>query len=322
MVSGLSQASVFCSLRLFGGRELVVGHADKKVLVQEVGPRDGLQNEPRTLSVEARIRLIEDLVDAGIPRVQIGSFVNLRRVPQMMGTDLVWLRLRRRPDTRYSVLILNRRGLELARAAGVPYVEIYVSASETHSLKNSGTSVRRALSEACLLIEEALKDGMGVTAGVMCALGCFYEGRVPVERVARLVAEFEEHGPAEIGLADTTGMGEPDAVKRVIQSLAETTVPSRLSIHLHDTRGFGMANLVAALELGVRRFDASIGGLGGCPSIPGAAGNISTEAAVVSLHRLGYPTGIDLDKLRSVTKGLESLVGRPLTSGRIVGRSA
>ncbi|MBM3300186.1 MAG: hydroxymethylglutaryl-CoA lyase, partial [Deltaproteobacteria bacterium] len=227
---------------------------------------------------------------------------------------LVWQRLSRRSDTRYSVLILNRRGLELAQSAGVTYVEVYVSASETHSLKNSGTSVAKALSGACHLIEEALKNGIGVTAGVMCALGCFYEGPVSQETVKWLVSEFAQRGPAEIGLADTTGMGEPDSLKRMIESLGRIVEAGRLSIHLHDTRGFGAANMEAALDMGVRRFDASIGGLGGCPFIPGAAGNIATEATVARLHRLGYSTGINIEALKRGREDLEKLLGRPLTS--------
>lgn len=290
----------------------------RTVLLQEVGPRDGLQNEQRSLVPDVRAKLIDDLADAGLQRIQIGSFVNPRRVPQMAGTDLVWQRLTRKKGVRYSVLILNRRGLEQAQEAGIPHVEIYVSASETHSLKNSGAPVDKALSEASGMIEEALSSGMGVTAGVMCAFGCFYEGVVSVRRVVEMVQEFERYGPEEIGLADTTGMGEPDGMRKTIDSLANTVNVDRLAIHLHDTRGFGMDNMVAALERGVRRFDASVGGLGGCPFIPAAAGNVSTELVVEALESMGFHTGVDASRIGTVKEALERLLGRRLTRGRVV----
>ena len=288
------------------------------VLLQEVGPRDGLQNEPRSLTPEVRARIINEMAEAGLARIQIGSFVNPRRVPQMAGTDVVWERLNKKAGTRYSVLVLNRRGLMQAQEAGIPHVEIYVSASETHSLRNSGTSVDKALSEACAMIHEALACGMGVTAGVMCAFGCFYEGPVPVKRVVEMVGEFESYGPDEIGLADTTGMGEPHGIREVIHSLVGSISIDRLTIHLHDTRGFGIQNMIAALERGVRRFDTSVGGLGGCPFIPSAAGNVSTEHVAEVLERMGFRTGVDLGEVGKVKHTLERLLGRRLIPGRVV----
>ena len=280
-----------------------------KVVLQEVGPRDGLQNEPQTLSPATRADLIERLLDTGLTRVQIGSFVNPRKVPQMAGTGEVWRVLRHRPKVRYSALVLNQRGLDAALGEGVPHVEIYISASETHSLKNVGATVRDALAEGVRMVETALGKGAGVTAGVMCAFGCFYEGSISIGRVRELVASFDAVGPVEIGLADTAGLGEPQAVKAVIDSVAELVGLDRLTIHLHDTRGMGLANLQAALDAGVRRFDASVGGLGGCPFIPGAAGNIATEAACALLESLGYATGVDVAKVTRVSKHLAALLG-------------
>lgn len=282
---------------------------DGRVALQEVGPRDGLQNESRVLSPEVRSRLIESLVSAGLARIQIGSFVDARRVPQMAGTDQVWRLVRKEPGVRYSALVLNRRGLESAIAAGILHVEIYVSASETHSLKNVGASVTNALSEASGMISQALALGIGVTAGVMCAFGCFFEGSVPVERVVELVMALNADAQIEIGLADTTGMGDPGAVERVLAAVAGFVGMDRIAMHLHDTRGFGMANLRAALALGVRRFDTAVGGLGGCPFIPGAAGNIATERVVETLESGGFSTGVDAAQVRKVAENLAVLLG-------------
>ena len=276
------------------------------VLLQEVGPRDGLQNEAFILPPEVRADLIERLVAAGLPRIQIGSFVNPRRVPQMAGTDKVWKLLGKKEGVRHSVLVLNRRGVEQAIEQQVPHVEVYVSASETHSLKNSGTSVAEALIAAGQMIRSALNDGIGVTAGVMCAFGCFYEGAVPVERVVEIVSALEANAPAEIGLADTTGMAQPNAIRTVIESVGPIVGVDRLAIHLHDTRGLGMENLLAALEMGVRRFDTSVGGLGGCPFVPGSVGNIATEQTVEILESMGFRTGVNAEKVHRIKEIIES----------------
>jgi hydroxymethylglutaryl-CoA lyase len=276
-------------------KEALLGKLQKvrNVILQEVGPRDGLQNEAVVLPPEARVDLIELLANAGLPRIQIGSFVSPRLVPQMAGTDKVWKLLRKKQDVRYSVLILNQRGVEQAIALQVPHVEVYVSASETHSLKNSGTGVAEAMETATQIIRSAMDNGIGVTAGVMCAFGCFYEGPMPFERVVEIVSALVADSPAEIGLADTTGMAQPDDIKRVIESVGSTVGVDRLALHLHDTRGRGTANLLAALEMGVRRFDTSVGGLGGCPFVPGAVGNISTEQTVEKLESMGFWTGVN-----------------------------
>jgi hydroxymethylglutaryl-CoA lyase len=286
------------------------------VVLQEVGLRDGLQNEQRILTPEVRADLIDSLVDAGLTRVQIGSFVNPRLVPQMAGTDEVWRRIRRKPGARYSVLLLNRKGVERAIETGIPHVDIYVSASETHSEKNVGKTVHSALDEALAMIETALDNGIGVTAGVMCAFGCFYEGSVSIDKVTQIVAAFDAKARLEIVLADTAGMASPESIKTSIESVAAIVDVERLSAHLHDTRGFGMANLVAALEMGVRKFESSICGLGGCPFIPGAAGNISTEKTVQMLERAGFRTGISLLKLTGIATQVENLLRDPEKDGK------
>jgi hydroxymethylglutaryl-CoA lyase len=275
------------------------------VWLQEVGPRDGLQNESRVLSVDRRTHLIEALTDAGLPRIQIGSFVNPRRVPQMANTDLVWRKLHKKPSVRYSVLVLNAQGLERALSEKIPHVEIYVSASESHSRENSGATVEQALIDALSMIESALTHGVGVTAGIMCAFGCFVEEIVTREKVEEIVSAFQTLDPTEIALADTAGMARPEAVKDLLSTVKDLVDFNRLTLHLHDTRGFGMGNLVAALEMGVRRFDASVGGLGGCPFIPGAVGNISTEASASLLHALGYRTGVNVHRVREIKLTLD-----------------
>jgi hydroxymethylglutaryl-CoA lyase len=293
-----------------GALLLVHTPTDKTVLLQEVGPRDGLQNEAIILSPEVRADLIERLVDAGLGRIQIGSFVNPRRVPQMAETDKVWKLLGKKQGVRYSVLVLNQRGVEQAIARQVPYVEVFVSASETHSLKNSGVGVAEALEKAARMIDLAQRREIGVTAGVMCAFGCFYDGTVAVERVVEIVSALEASSPSEIGLADTTGMARPDGIKRVIESVGSKVGVDRLAIHLHDTRGLGIANLLAALEMGVRRFDTSVGGLGGCPFVPGAVGNISTEQTVEILESRGFYSGVDVEKVNGIKAFVETMLLR------------
>jgi hydroxymethylglutaryl-CoA lyase len=283
---------------------------NQNVLLQEVGPRDGLQNEPVALAPEIRAKLIERLAGAGLSRIQIGSFVDPRRVPQMAGTEDLWRALSKKKAVRYSVLVLNQRGLEHALAEGIPHVEIYVSASETHSQRNSGMSTAKALRLATGMVAQALENGRGVTAGVMCAFGCFYEGAVAPAKVVDMIGQFVSVGAVEIGLADTPGLAEPSVVKGVVDAVKEIVSLDRLSLHLHDTRGHGMANLRAALDRGVRQFDASLGGLGGCPFIPGAKGNISTQQTVDTLESEGYRTGIDRKELDCIWADLACVLGR------------
>lgn len=284
---------------------------DKRhILIQEVGPRDGLQNEPVVLPPEERAELIEKLTDVGLKRIQIGSFVNPRKVPQMANTKEVWDLLTKKDDVRYSALILNYRGLTDVIAAGILHVEIYVSVSETHSMKNSGATVENALTEATTIIEKAKSRGLTVTAGVMCAFGCHYEGQVTVDRLQKIVSRLESASPDEISLADTAGTADPEGMARMLGALEEITNSDRIILHLHDTRGHAWSNMLKALEMGIRRFDSSVGGLGGCPFVPGAVGNIATETTVERLHALGYQTGIDPDKVRKIWSSLRTKLAK------------
>jgi hydroxymethylglutaryl-CoA lyase len=268
-----------------------------EVLIQEVGLRDGLQNEARILQPVIRAQIADLIGDAGVSRIQIGSFVNPKRVPQMAGAAEVWQRIRRKPGVRYSALVLNARGLEQAIECGIPHVEIYVSVSETHSLKNSGVGTKEALEAATRMIHMARSRGLGVTAGLMCAFGCFYEGKIEQKRLLDMALRLRTCSPDEIGLADTSGMGDPESISSTLEALAEFVPPDEITLHLHHTKGFGIENMVAGLTAGVRRFDASVGGLGGCPFIPGAVGNIATEEVVHVVHSMGYATGIIPDSL-------------------------
>lgn len=283
---------------------------NETVILQEVSTRDGLQNEQRVLTIAQRIEVINALTDAGIRRIQVGAFVNPRLVPQMAGSDLVWQELKlRKTAVLHTVLILNEKGLDKALSLNVEHVEIYVSASETHSLKNSHIGVRGALFNADKMIRRAKQAGIGVTGGIMCAFGCFFEGPISQDKVCEMAADFVEAGAIEIGLADTTGMAKPNDVRSLVQRL-RTIIPfEMIGLHLHDTHGYGLRNLVAGLESGVRKFDASIGGIGGCPFIPGAKGNIATDQAINMIEQLGFSTGIDLGRLLIAESLLKSYLG-------------
>ncbi len=287
-------------------------HARDVVTLQEVAPRDGLQNEPVVFAPAVRAELINGLARAGLQWIQVGAFVNPAKVPQMAGTHLVWQLVDFKEAVNYTALVLNERGLDQALAAGIPIVEVYVSASEAHSRRNSNATVADSLAAAVRMIDRASSERVQVTAGVMCAFGCYYEGQVPVDRVKGLVGKLSEARPHSIALADSTGMGRPDDIRAVFHAIGDILPPARISLHLHDTHGRGFANMKTALELGVRRFDTSIGGLGGCPFIPGARGNISTAAAVKFVESLGFRTGVDQRQLASVRTRMEVLLGRPL----------
>jgi hydroxymethylglutaryl-CoA lyase len=287
-----------------------VNLSDNTILLHEVGPRDGLQNEPSVLTVDQRVDLIQRLGEAGLRRIQVGSFVNPRKVPQMANTDAVWRNLVKREGIRYTALVLNERGLDSAIHAGIPHVEVYVSASPTHSLKNAGVTMEHARSSGLAMIRRSLEAGVGVTAGVMCAFGCYYEGKVPEAHVVAMVESFMEAGAREIALADTAGLGQPDEVGALIEAVGQRAGFTNLSLHLHDTHGKAMANLRVGLELGVRRFDTAVNGLGGCPFIPDAAGNIATETTVEVLASMGYRTTVNADQIRLIGVWLKRLLGK------------
>lgn len=280
-----------------------------EIKIQEVSPRDGLQNEKTILSPIQRSRFIKRLTASGLKRVQVGSFVNPKLVPQMAHTDEVIRFLDVNSNVRFSVLALNLKGVESAIRSGVSHVELFVSASETHSLKNGGMSIDRATDSSRLMIKEARNAGLTITTGVMCAFGCEFEGRVEIERVKRIIEHFILMNPEEICLADTTGQANPDLIESTLQKILTIVDVEKISLHLHDTHGNAEKNLLRALDLGVRMFDSSTGGLGGCPFIPGAAGNIATERVLGLLHERGFSTGVDLNRLLSARNFIKELLG-------------
>jgi len=282
----------------------------KKVEIHEVVLRDGIQNEKKLVPTEEKLRLIRELVSCGVRRIEVSSFVNPKLVPQMADAEVLWERIERKRSVLYSALILSEGGLERAIRCRVPHVGIFVSASETHSRKNSNKSVSEAMKEAVRLIGRSQDAGMKVRAGVMNAFGCAYEGQVSVTRVLKLVRTFMKMGPEEICLADSSGMANPVQMEKVLSRAREVVAKADLSLHLHNTRGMGLANVYAALALGVSIFDTSMGGMGGCPFITGARGNIATEDTVGMLHSMGLDTGIDLDRLVETSLRFEKVMGQ------------
>jgi hydroxymethylglutaryl-CoA lyase len=282
----------------------------KKVQIHEVVLRDGIQNEQKLVPTEEKLRLIRELIACGVRRIEVSSFVNPKLVPQMADAEALWERIERRKGVLYSALILSEGGLERAIRSRVPHVGIFVSASETHSRKNSNKSVSEALKEAVRLIAMAQDAGMKVRAGVMNAFGCAYEGNVPVTGVLKLVRAFMKRGPDEICLADSSGLANPVQVERVLARVRPETMNADLSLHLHNTRGQGLANVYAALVQGVSIFDTSMGGLGGCPFITGARGNIATEDTIGLIHSMALKTGIDLHRLVETSLRFEKVMGQ------------
>jgi hydroxymethylglutaryl-CoA lyase len=267
------------------------------VRIVEVGPRDGLQNEPREVPTAVKLELIERLADAGLRSVEATAFVSPKWVPQMADHTEVLERIRRKPGVSYPVLTPNLKGFEAARAAGATEVAIFGAASEAFSRKNINCSIAESLERFRPLVLEAKRHGIKVRGYVSCVLGCPYEGEVAPQRVAEVAGALYEMGCYEVSLGDTIGTGTPSKAKEMIAACARRVPAERLAGHYHDTYGQALANIYASLELGVRTFDASVAGLGGCPYAAGASGNVATEDVVYLLHGLGLDTGIDLDAL-------------------------
>jgi hydroxymethylglutaryl-CoA lyase len=265
----------------------------RDVTVVEVGPRDGLQNEEAIVPTAAKLELIGRLAAAGLPVVEATSFVSPRAVPQLADAEEVMRGLRRAPGVRYPVLVPNARGLERARAAAATEIAVFSAASESFSQANIGMSIDRSLAVFGAVVADAREAGMWVRGYVSTAFGCPYEGAVDPAAVARVAAALDAMGCAEVSIGDTIGVAAPDQVPEVIGAVSAGVPVERLALHLHDTRGNALRNVDAGLALGVRTFDSSASGLGGCPFAPGAPGNLATESLVEHLHRSGLETGVD-----------------------------
>jgi hydroxymethylglutaryl-CoA lyase len=281
-----------------------------RVKIVEVGPRDGLQNEPGEVPTAVKVELIERLADAGLPAVEATAFVSPKWVPQMADHAEVMERIRRKPGVAYPVLTPNLKGLEAARAAGATEVAIFGAASEAFSRKNINCSIAESLERFRPVARQASENGIKVRGYISCVLGCPYEGDIAPGRVAQVAAALHEMGCYEVSLGDTIGVGTPAKAKAMIEACAERVPVERLAGHYHDTYGQALANIYASLELGLRTFDASIAGLGGCPYARGATGNVATEDVVYMLKGMGIDTGIDLDRLVDVGQWICGILGK------------
>jgi hydroxymethylglutaryl-CoA lyase len=272
-------------------------YLNKRVYINDVGPRDGLQNQPTILTPLQRLQLIQALVDAGLSSIEVGSFVSEKAVPAMAGTREIFARLPDKDRIRYSALAPTMKYYEQAVAAGAKVLEVFVCATETMNEKNVRASIDDSMAAAGEVIQRAKADDIEIIACVAVAWECPFEGKTDPQTVYDMTRQYFDMGASSVLIADTIGAANPGDVQSMMETLAREHGGDRLACHFHDTRAMGLANAYAALQAGITHFDASIGGLGGCPFAPGATGNVPTEDLVMMLHQMGYKTGIDLEKL-------------------------
>jgi hydroxymethylglutaryl-CoA lyase len=289
----------------------------ERVTLCEVGTRDGFQIEPAFIPTEQKIEVVDLLTEAGLPRIEVTSFVSPKAVPQLRDAEAVMAGIRRRPGTRYAALVPNDKGAARAADAGVTAIHTVVSASESHNLANVNMTIAESIAKLRAVGQIAARAGVTLNCGISTSFGCPFEGEVPVDHLERVVAQLVDLGAAGIGLADTTGMANPRQVGAVLERLLPRFPGIEWTLHTHDTRAMAIPNILAAMACGVTNFDASIGGLGGCPFAPGASGNVCTEDLVHCLEAMGVATEIDLAKLIAVSKRVEQIVGRALP-GQVV----
>jgi hydroxymethylglutaryl-CoA lyase len=298
------------------------------VRIREVGPRDGFQNEPETISTEHKVELIDALARTGLARLEVTSFVRADVIPQLADAAEVLARIDVPEEVAVSVLIPNARGLEAALAAreqsasarpSFDEINVFMSASETHNRKNVNRTIAESLDALEGVLGRAREAGLRCEGVISTSFGCPYEGRVPIERVLEIAARLRDAGAQEIGFGDTTGMANPGQVSEFFAAAREALgADVELTAHFHNTRGQGLANVLAALQAGVESFESSFGELGGCPVPPGATGNIATEDLVSMLHEMGVQTGIDLPALLTCARRAQEILGRPLGSHTLV----
>ena len=282
------------------------------VTICEVGTRDGFQIEPEFIPTEQKVEVVDRLSEAGVPRIEVTSFVHPKAVPQLRDAEAVMAAIRRRPGTRYAALVPNDKGAARAVDAGVDAIHTVVSASESHNLANVNMTIAESIEKLRAVAQIAGRAGVPVQCGVSTSFGCPFEGEVPVAQLETVVARLVDLGARGIGLADTTGMANPRQVSDVLERLLPRFPGIEWTLHTHDTRAMAIPNILTALACGVTNFDASIGGLGGCPFAPGASGNVCSEDLVHCLHAMGVQTGIDLTKLIAVSRRVEQIIGRAL----------
>ena len=282
----------------------------RRVRIVDVAPRDGLQNEAKSVPTRIKIELIERLQDAGLPAVEATAFVSPRWVPQMADHAEVMAGIRKRPGVAYPVLVPNMKGFEAARAAGAREIAVFGAASETFSRKNINCGIGESLERFAPVVEAARVQGMRVRGYISCAAGCPYEGEIAPRAVADLAGKLHRLGCYEVSLGDTIGVGTPRKIRAMIEAVGKQVPLGRLAGHYHDTYGQALANIYASLELGVKTFDSSVAGLGGCPYARGATGNVATEDVIYMLDGMGIHTGVDLEKLRRAGEFICRELGR------------
>nr|WP_312508115.1 hydroxymethylglutaryl-CoA lyase [Pseudomonas luteola] len=282
----------------------------ERVRLVEVGPRDGLQNETQPISLEDKVRLVNDLTDTGLDYIEVGSFVSPRWVPQMVGSSDLFLKISKRAGITYSALTPNMMGFEAALNVGVKEIAIFAAASESFSQRNINCSINESLQRFKPVMEAARQHGISVRGYVSCILGCPYEGDITPDQVLSVARELIDMGCREISLGDTIGIGTPGAVRTLIGKLSQEIPCDRLAVHFHDTYGQALANIYAALLEGVSVVDSSVAGLGGCPYATGASGNVATEDVLYMLNGLGIQTGVDLSRLIAAGQRICEVLGR------------
>lgn len=283
-----------------------------KIHIEEQGTRDGFQVESVHVPTELKIKWIEKAVDAGVKRIQMTSFVHPKLVPQMADAEAVCAGVVKRDGVIYSGLVLNVKGVERAVRSGLKHVAVSMSASETHSRKNTNKSIEESLIEFAEMVGVAKDAGLTIRGGIQCAFGCRYEGEISEQFVIDLAKSHLDLGIDELSLADSTGMGNPVQMRRILSQIVPSLGDLPFILHLHDTEGKGIANMIAAIDCGVNYFDTAFGGLGGCPFIKGAIGNVATEDAIHCLHQMGYETGIDNIKMIALAKEVEHFLDKKL----------
>jgi len=299
-----------------------VTEGNRPVTVYEVGPRDGLQNEPAPIGTRDKVAFVNRLSLARLPVIEVTAFVSPKWMPQMADASEVLAAITRRADTRYAALVPNRRGLDRALAAGVTDIGLFGAASETFSQRNINQSIDASFTTYAEIARAALAAGCRVRGYLSTAFGCPFEGAVPVEQVIALTRRWLDLGVYEVAVSDTIGIAHPGQVRTLLTALRSEHPPGRLALHFHDTRGTALANVLAALDFGITTFDASAGGLGGCPYAPGATGNLATEDLLYMLHGLGLETGGGLDEVFAASTSIEPLLGHPLPSRYVQARKA
>jgi hydroxymethylglutaryl-CoA lyase len=285
-------------------------HYPEIVIIEEQGLRDGLQNEIKSVPTANKIEIINALVAAGVQRIQVTAFVNPSRVSQMADADKLCVGLQGKDGAIYSALILNLEGVERAAAAGLKHVTASISASNTHSRKNTGMGLAEARKKFAEMAKTGKKFGLTIRGGLQCVFGCRFEGKVEPDLIIDMVKEQLDSGVDEIELADSTGMAHPRSVQNICSRVLTEAKTKPVYLHLHDTEGKGLANVLAAMQIGITHFDTAFGGMGGCPFIKGATGNIATEDLVFMLDQMGIETGIDVEKIAVISRKLEAFLGK------------